>query len=233
MSAHPAQFSTQLLPALIAPLAGLSGICLDPFAGLGRRLSDALAGTGLHMVGTELEAGYFTLGATAPGVIRASALHLPFRDGSIDAVVTSPTYGNGMNDDFRATDSSRRNTYVHRLRAALNDPDYSLHPDSTARHGVRRGVTGLARYKALHRAAWAECARVLKPGGVFVLNAKDVLHGNGQVFECTAFHVVALSDLGFEAVDWQRIPCPGLRHGRNHEARVECEDVVTLRRDAS
>jgi hypothetical protein len=32
-------------------------------------------------------------------------------------------------------------------------------------------------YRALHVAVWTECRRVLKPGGIFVLNVKDHIRG--------------------------------------------------------
>ena len=50
----------------------------------------------------------------------------------------------------------------------------------------------------LHVAVWTECRRVLKPGGIFVLNVKDHIR-KGVLQEVTKWHSVALLILASSA----------------------------------
>ena len=83
-------------------------------------------------------------------------------------------------------------------------------------------------YRALHVAVWTECRRVLKPGGIFVLNVKDHIRG-GVLQEVTKWHSVALLMLGFVCTCRVHVPCPGQRHGANGHLRVEYESVLQFR----
>jgi hypothetical protein len=79
-------------------------------------------------------------------------------------------------------------------------------------------------YRTLHREVWQESVRVLKPGGLFVLNISDHVRG-GKVMPVTAWHTSALADLG---VIWKyRLPVetPRMRYGQNSALRVSHEDV--------
>jgi tRNA G10 N-methylase Trm11 len=84
---------------------------------------------------------------------------LPFADASIDAIVTSPTYGNRLADHHRASDPLLRRSYTHDLGRPLHSENSGAMQWGDA-------------YRAFHRRAWAEAVRVLKPGGRFVLNVK-------------------------------------------------------------
>ena len=73
-------------------------------------------------------------------------------------------------------------------------------------------------YRELHVAVWTECRRVLKPGGIFVLNMKDHIR-KGVLQEVTKWHAVALLMLGFVCTRRVHVPCPGQRHGANGHLR--------------
>lgn len=241
---HPAQYSKYLVPVLANALrrhvsspAGQWRYLLDPFAGLGHRLAAIGSLAGLEPIGIEIEPGYFERKETHPCVRLGDSTELEdiFLTATVgptfDAIVTSPTYPNGLNDDFHARDASKRNTYIHRLREHLGD-GYELHPNSTARHGIRRGAKSVARYEELHRTVLEQCSLVLNPGGIFVLNAKDVLAGGEIRYSTASFFVRHLESLGFEVLEWFLVDAIGLLHGANRDRRT-FEDVVILRKDGA
>lgn len=237
-SIHPAQFPKYLVPhladALMRNAGGLKRFALDPFAGLGHRFASVCALAGFSGVGVEIEPGYFEAGATHPCVRLGDSTQLVemFGRKRFGAVVTSPSYPGGMNDDFVARDNSARNTYVHRLREHLG-ADYQLALNSTARHGIRKGSKSLARYCELHEAVLDQCAEVLEDGGIFILNAKDVLAKGEIAFATASWFVSQLERRGFEVVEWNLIEATGLKQGSNREVRRDFEDLVTLKKEAN
>lgn len=106
-----------------------------------------------------------------------------------------------------ARDASRRNTYRH----ALGRP---LHP---ANSGTLQWGDD---YRTFHVAAWAELARVLTPGGRFVLNIKDHIR-RGERQHVTDWHCEALAALGFAEIEHRRVDCPGQRFGANGGVRID------------
>jgi SAM-dependent methyltransferase len=211
--AHPAKFSPGIVDVVARLLAGR----LDP----GARVLDPFAGTGgIHWlqnfldvvtVGIELEPEW---AAQHPRTIPGDATRLPFPSSTFAAIITSPAYGNRMADQYDGRDGTRRHTY----RTALGRP---LSPGSGA--GLQWGN----EYRDLHRAAWAEAHRVLRPGGWLVLNTSDHYRA-GVVQPVTAWHLGALGDLGFEQVDAATIETPRNRHGANGALRCEAESVHLL-----
>lgn len=70
---------------------------------------------------------------------------------------------------------------------------------------------------------------MLEPGGLFVLNIKDHVR-RGSVVAVTDWHIETLESLGFATLEHIKVPCPGMRFGQNHGARVDYESVVLLQR---
>lgn len=241
-SIHPAQYSPYLIPVLADALRRSSsfvanpsdaprGFLLDPCAGLGHRLAEIADLAGFRPVGVEIERGYFEAGATHPCVWNADSTKLDDlipRPACVDAWVCSFTYPGGMNDDFKARDASKRNTYIHRLREHLGD-DYELSENSTARHGIRKGSRSIARYCELHEKILDQVTRVLKPGGIAVVNVKDVYKAGELGFATALWFLEQLEARGYTLLSWRMIPAQGLREGSNREVRAEFEDVITLR----
>lgn len=185
---------------------------LDPFAGVGRqRLEDAIGlASAVEVVGIELQPEWGD-----DQTIQGDARDLPADwSGRFDVLATSPAYGNRMADHHDAKDDSRRNTYRH----ALGRP---LHPNNTGQ--MQWGE----QYKAVHVKAWAEAVRVLRRGGVFVLNCSDHIRKGKRVW-VTDWHVKALTAAGLEPKVWTMVPTPRQRFGANGDARVDGEDVVVL-----
>jgi hypothetical protein len=236
---HPAQYSKQLLQVLADAIVatGETGMWFDNFAGLGWRLGEIGELAGVVVSGCEIEPGYFDDGKVAPWVFLGDATDLPFPDNSLRGIVTSVTYGNGMNDDFRRGPSNlnpktglpwKYNTYASRLRD-VHGEQYTMAENNTGRFGIRGGID---KYKDLSERAIIEAKRVLDRGGYKIVNTKGVWYtkgkGNELFWDCTGWHVDTMIKHGFEVVDAVQVECPGLRHGANRK-RVEHEDVTTFR----
>lgn len=204
---HPAKFSRALLPVL-ARYVRPSDLVLDVFGGAG-----GVARLNCCAVVHELQ---YRVLVHARGSRRVcgNGLHLPFRSCAFDALVTSPTYGNRMADTY--VDETRRNTYT----AGLGP----LHADNTG--ALQWGE----KYRAAHRAIYAECRRVLKPAARVVLNVSNHIR-EGREVDVVSFHLAAWGDLGYGLIESHEIKTPRNRLGRNGDARCEVEYVFVLVQD--
>ena len=178
MSAHPAQFPQYMVPILVkalVPYVGHDDVILDPFAGLGYRLAQVAEILGAVPQGIEIEPG-FVVDAHECVRLGDSTKRHSYGIGWVKAIVTSPTYPNGMNDYFRSSidDLSERNTYIHKLRRR-HGFSYEMHPNNSGRYNARRGKRALERYFEINRKAIELWPDVLLSDGVVVINTKDVV----------------------------------------------------------
>lgn len=210
--AHPAVFSDAILPVLAQLLEPEHVLVLDPFAGVGRvhELRDAVDWD-LTTVGIELEKEWADL---HPDTHVGNALALSYADGTFDAVVTSPTYGNRLADSHDARDGSVRRSYTHDLGRQLDEDN------SGAMHWG-------PKYRDFHRAAWLETKRVLRPGGRLVLNISDHIRQKKRQF-VSSWHTITLIEMGFELVDSARVETPRLKVGAHSSSRMRSELVLAF-----
>lgn len=215
-SRHPAPYTDAIIDALaelIPENVPPSWVIHDPFGGEGVRLGALCDRIGYEFSGTDLEPwlggdprvhlGDSTLAGTYPPVPHA--------------VVTSPTYNNGVNDHFLPKDASRRLTY--RVAAGR-----ALHMNNTGRHSGRSSKKGEAEY-------WRITCEVVKCWpNVALVNVKDSTRA-GEVYPLVRFWADLLNEHGYE-IDRVDVECPGWRFGTNHEARTDTEAILIAKRSS-
>lgn len=211
MTRHPAKFSDPILEAMADMLVGVKGVALDPFAGTGKVY--VLSRPDLRVTGVEIEPEWANLD---PRTVVGDALSLPLRDSSLDAIITSPTYGNRMADHHDARDSSKRNTYKHAIGR-------DLHPNNSG--AMQWG----SEYRRFHMRAWLEAYRVTKKGGLMLVNLSDHIR-KGEVQPVTDWHVRTLEDIGYKVREVRTVYTSRYREGSNSSVRVPFESVVSLTR---
>ncbi len=110
---------------------------------------------------------------------------------------------------------SKRYTYRHALRRM---------PHERSAATLEWG----GKYRTLHRAAWVEARRVLRPGGLILVNIKNHLRGGDEQL-VAEWHERCLDEVGFAVVGTDYLDAPGLRHGANRDVRVPQERVIVGR----
>lgn len=215
---HPARFSDDIIHEGFALLMkhGLDPTrakLLDPFAGTGRVHLLRTINARIETVGVEIEPEW---AACSPRTLVGTALDLPFEHSTFDAVFTSPVYGN------RLADKDMRDSVGATYMKSLGRP---------ASYGSSSHLAWGQSYREFHEQAWDEVVRVLKPGGLFLLNCKDH-YRDKQVANVTAWHNAVLTgpDGGLVWMDATTVKAPGMRRGANHELRVEHEFLLLYKK---
>ena len=214
---HPATFTDSIIEALedLIPMMVDPWIIIhDPFAGEGKKLGALCDRLGYVFTGTDLESW---LDADPRVAVGDSTDPDTYPIGF--AVVTSPTYNNGVNDHFKPSenDTSRRLTY----RTAAG---HELHPNNTGRWSGRGSKRGEAEYWRITRDVvkhWPDVAMV---------NLKDSTRA-GEIYRLTRLWEALLEEHGY-SVKWHDVPCPGWRFGTNSKVRADSEVILVATRGA-
>lgn len=222
---HPARFTPSIVTALGSHLRSKAlkapgrpiGVH-DPFGGTGERLGALCDELGLNFSGTEIEPEFIMDTRVRPGDSTLAETYPLWRH----LVCTSPTYPNGVNDHFKASDKSKRYTYRSALAGILGH-DRPLHPNNTGQHGnrFRRSRKSEDEYWRLHHLCvrwWPEWV---------IVNVKDV------VAERYTVHVVAawrrlLGEHGYLIYEVEKVPVTGIQHSPNR-VRAETESIIVAR----
>lgn len=206
---HPAKYTTEILYAITDILSRYNvHNVLDCFAGTGR-----IHSIPFHTIGVEIEPEWARM---HPATIIANAMNLPFQSGTFDAVCTSPTYGNRMADSHNARDGSRRITYTHIIGR-------ELHQNNSGK--MQFGI----QYKTLHIIVWHECFRVIRNGGIMVLNFKNHIR-NGAEADVFSWHIQQLIKTGFKLREVIQIKAGGMRYGSGRVLRIPYEYIATVQK---
>lgn len=251
---HPAKFSDPILDAiedeLRAHLIGPGHTLLDPFAGVGRvhELADRL---GADSIGVELEPEWAaTHERTICGDSTALSVFVGPYAGHVDALVTSPAYGNRMADQYLGSDNEKCRTCDGTGKRDPDDPELGFCPRCEGSGKAKSRRMGYAvslgrkctpgsgaalpwgdKYRDLHRRVWDECARVIRPGGLWVVNVSSFLKtvdGDLEYQQVMEWHLEQIAAharvLALRAVQTRR-----MKYGENGELRVPVEHVIVAR----
>ena len=239
---HPAKFNDAILEAIGRAIAEHDDTptarpltVLDPFGGVGGiHALDSTPHVTTYAVELEPEWAFVSslAGWTHCGDFMGFGPESPFRQGDaifamqvpgpklFDIIVTSPAYGNRMADHHVAKDDSKRLTYTHRLGRALTP-------------GNSGGVQWGAKYRKFHLRAWWRADRMLRPGGLFILNVKDHVR-KGKVQEVSEFHRKVFGAMDYELLDEVHVATRGMGFGANQQVegglKVDHETVFVFRK---
>ena len=214
---HPAKYSegfTKIFAEILQEYDCHS--VLDPFAGTGKIGEIKQYGFNGIVIANEIESEWLEDNSYNCDMLMyqdAEYLILPHM---VDAIVTSPTYGNRMADHHNAKDNSKRITYTHYLGHELN----------TANTGKMQWGK---KYRDKHTRIYQNLFSILKPGGLFVLNMSNHIR-KGEEQYVTEWHINILENIGFKKIKEIKIPTKRMKFGKNNQKRVSYESIIILER---
>lgn len=213
---HPAKYTDDFIPIFADKLKGRESV-LDIFAGTCKIANIKDYGFKGKIYCNEIEPEWAEMGlGKVDSVNVGDAEHLPYKDDFFEAICTSPTYGNRMADHYEAKDGSKRNTYRHSIGRPLDE-------ENTGR--MQWGK----KYKEKHKRVWAEAYRVLKTGGILILNIKNHIR-KGEEMDVAGWQKETLLSTGFSLTEEIRVPVKGLGFGANADKRVGHEEILIFRK---
>ena len=215
---HPAPYSDVFIPVFAELL--IQHNCqnvLDPLAGTGKlaRVKDfGYTGT---VTCNELEEEWidpqYKVDLWTIGDCRNMNL---FKNGQFDAIITSPVYGNRLSDHHNALDGSKRISYTHNLGRELTQGN----------SGTLQWGQG---YRYFHLQAYQECARVLKPGGLMVVNISNHIRA-GKEIDAVGWTLTALQGFSLTLQEKRDFKTPRIRRGANANLRVPAESLLIMQK---
>jgi len=216
MIKHPATYTNSFIPKFAELLIGCENV-LDIFGGVGKLALIKEQGFTGKVICNELEREWAeTSQHNVDEWHIGDAANMTWAESnSFDAICTSPTYGNRMADHHNAKDGSKRVTYKHFLGRDLNEAN-------TGR--MQWGEN----YRQKHLEIYKECGRVLKNGGLMIVNVSDHIR-KGQVVNVVEWHKEALTNFGMKLIDEIKIETPRMAFGQNGKSRVQHECILVFK----
>ena len=225
---HPATFPASILEIIdfllhihwISPLVPMR--LLDPFVGIGG-IADLEWSGGLYGVEIETE---WAIQAEERGITThtGDSRKMPWPDEHFGGICTSPAYGNRLADGYAPDMSDPK----HKSRRS-----YRIDLGRELSAGNGGSLPWGHDYRALHRAVWDECWRVLAPGGLLLLNIKNHVR-NGELQEVAKWHLEVLRGLGFVVLEMHALELRGDQNTASMRKRglkvVDHEFVYVLRK---
>lgn len=216
MIKHPATYTNSFIPKFAELLIGCENV-LDVFGGIGKLALIKEHGFTGKVICNELEREWVE---TSPHNVDewhiGDAANMDWAESSsFDAICTSPTYGNRMADHHNAKDGSKRVTYKHFLGRDLNEANTGK---------MQWGEN----YRQKHLEIYKECGRVLKNGGLMIVNVSDHIR-KGQVVNVVEWHKEALTNFGMKLIDEIKIETPRMGFGQNAKSRVQHECILVFK----
>ena len=230
---HPAIYPWRVINKMynITDNLGIQEV-LDIFGGTGRIGKIKNYGFKGKIIANELEASWkgqsteqiqkdFGVDSTIIG----DARKLDIPSDSIESIFTSPTYGNRMG-------LTGKNTYTDFVGKELDK-------------GNTGGIIWGPEYEGIHKDAYKESFRVLKPGGVFILNMKDwptsrikpkkgsIVNVEDCIVKATDWHISALEEAGFNTIRNYRVEegrTVSSEHALARKSTVGYEDIVIVQK---
>lgn len=213
---HYTRYNAAILEAVKVRI-GESKEILDPMAGTMERLRTLEdPANGWHLVhGVEYEQEWVD-GYPHPRLVQGDARDLPYPDASFDVIVVSPSYGN--------RDSDRSGDW-------WDNPDRKTYAAALGRNPSRGSLCVPFQdpyYRQGHTLAWAEAVRVLRPGGLFVINLKNHMAG-GVIQRVSQWHKAVLRDtLRMQEVDDTSVAVSGRHSGAHTDVRAEQTEKIYI-----
>ena len=210
---HPAVFTDAFLPIFANLLAGSKRV-LDPFAGTGKLAKIKELGFDGVVVCNELENEWVNSSPYPVDEWHIGDARILSWAVGIDAICTSPAYGNRMADSHNAKDNSRRITYTHYIGRKLTD-------------GNSGAMQWGDRYKKLHQDVWEQCWKILPFGGKLIVNISNHIRSGVEV-DVVGWHKECIRGIGFDLVDHIRVETPRMRFGANAQKRIQHESILVF-----
>lgn len=210
---HPAKFTDKFIPIFANLLRG-KNVVLDPFAGTGKIGMIRNFGFEGRIICNEIEEGFKEDYDVEWHFQDSENLNF-LEDQSVDAICTSPTYGNRMADTY--TDKTKRITYTACLGKKLKSGN-----TGSMQFGMK--------YKEKHFKIYKELYRVLKTGGTFILNISNHIRGGSEV-DVTKWHLETLVSIGFKINEIKQIETQRMGFGKNGGKRCKCEFIIILTKE--
>ena len=216
MIRHPAKYNDKFIPIFADILKDKERV-LDPFAGVGKIGLIKNFGFNGEIYANDIESDWIEPNEfKCDHVTIEDSEFLNHEDEFFDAICTSPTYGNRMADHHNAKDGSMRNTYTHCIG-----------------HDLENGNTGKMQwgieYREKHERIYKNLCRMLKCGGIFVLNVKNFIK-KGKEIDVTQFHIDVLGEYGLEVEGCIKVPVNSNGFGANGKIRVDHEWIIILKK---